>query len=385
MSSRLSSYLLTAPFRHSARSSVPFPTIVLGNDAADLDSIVSSLSYAVLHSSEEPHIAFVAIPRADLALRTECTFALKDAFTSRLRDVEQSLVFIDELNLDALRKEHQLKLVLVDHNRLSPSLERFSACVQGIVDHHLDEGLYKHVQPRIISPVGSATTLVAELWARQDVLVDADLARLMIGTILIDTVNLKEAYGRVTERDREAVNYLLKFARRDAQDSKESFLDNLYVGLHKAKCNITELLSYDLLRKDFKEWTSGRYRMGISSIMWHMGGWIQREGEYKRVHDACTAFAKEKHLDLFIVMTAFDHAIEKPEGGRGFERELVVFFEGTLLEADRGVRDKIVRSLESSELQLRARPEPGNVYRQENIRCSRKQVQPIVDMILKSL
>ena len=58
-----------------------------------------------------------------------------------------------------------------------------------------------NAQPRIIEPVGSATSLITREWIKSAQVPDSDLAALMLSAILIDTVNLKKEYGRTTPVD----------------------------------------------------------------------------------------------------------------------------------------------------------------------------------------
>ncbi|TPX70342.1 inorganic diphosphatase [Spizellomyces sp. 'palustris'] len=401
-------------FLENAKATVKLPkrsvTLVLGNEAADLDSVVSSLAYAFLrHTNDVPpntqtnrptYIPVVAIPRADFPLRTECTFALRDAFPTV--DFQMALTFLDDINLDDLAETTDLSLVLVDHNRLSPSLEKFAGHVTGVLDHHKDEGCNLEANPRMIAPVGSATTLIVEEWAKyltvngtvQPNVLEPELARLLLGPILLDTVNLQVEYGRTTERDKQAVEFLLPFVRgaKMSDEDNRAFVDQLYNGLHKAKFSVSNLTSYDLLRKDYKEWIIGPFRLGISSISWHVGsenGWAVRDGNgnekagLMQLRASCHRFAQEKQLDCHLLLTAFDYSMENPTSARGFERELMVCFDGKLATNVQAM-GQISRALKASELQLEALTE-GEYYIQKNVTCSRKQVQPIMQHILENI
>ncbi|TPX58246.1 inorganic diphosphatase [Powellomyces hirtus] len=376
-------------------------TVVIGNEAADLDSLVSAMSLAYLlslrHQPQPPphpiataqplpnhhhYLPVISIPRRDFALRTECPFTLSTAFGPHLSTLTSSLTFLDEIDLDALAASRLLSIILVDHNRLAPTLARFSGCVVGVVDHHVDEGLYSDVGMRVVQPVGSAVSLVTEMWMTDKRPVEQGLAVCMLAAILIDTVNLVEEYGRVTETDRKAVTYLLPFARGPTTEptittttpplqhststttpltsTDRDFLTALYTGVHTAKTSISTLSSLDLLRKDYKECVVGDYRLGISSVSWHvMGetGWAAREALNNNninIHDintttptasstatspdtiatqqhgfedvkrACAAYANLHALDIHIVMTAFNHT--SGPNPRGFERELLITF-----------------------------------------------------------
>ncbi|MEI2422224.1 hypothetical protein V6O07_18230, partial [Arthrospira platensis SPKY2] len=98
------------------------------------------------------------IPRADYKLRTEATFLF-----SAVGIEPEMLTFVDEIDLAALAGKDELLLALVDHNVLAASQQGLAGSVSGVVDHHQDEGGFAEARPRIVEPVGSACTLVAEL------------------------------------------------------------------------------------------------------------------------------------------------------------------------------------------------------------------------------
>ncbi|KAJ3023990.1 hypothetical protein HKX48_008604 [Thoreauomyces humboldtii] len=437
--SRLARFLATTRKVSTASTSGLPVTVVIGNEAADLDSVVSAVSYAFLESTRQErraagpvteYLPVVGIPRADFALRTECPYALNTGYPDT--DITPHLTFLDEIDLDALHSASRLRLVLVDHNQLAPSLRRFETSVVGILDHHVDEGLHPEADPRVIEPVGSAATLVAEQWklaAADDVQPESGLALCMICAILIDTVNLKEEYGRVTKADRRAVDYLLPFARAGEHSvastavGDDAFLTNLYQGVYHAKVSISNLSSYDLLRKDYKEWLVGSHKLGISSVSWHISGadgWAAREGSppsspktrsdgkdaqtqgSKHLRRACESFATSRNLDCHVVMTAFNHENSATSPEKGFERELFVTVYRQLA-TDADARARLLKGLEASPLldlkivaekwcEGLAGPEgaegdkhQARLYLQKNIRSSRKQVQPIMEGLLNHL
>ena len=58
--------------------------IVIGNEAADLDSMASSIAYGYLLGMQDPRVMVLPvmpIPRADFILRTEAVYVFKEATT----------------------------------------------------------------------------------------------------------------------------------------------------------------------------------------------------------------------------------------------------------------------------------------------------------------
>ena len=138
--------------------------VALGNEGADLDSMVSALVYAAHRSAagEDAKGPQVMVPlincaRADFPLRTEAVELFKSLGLGPER-----LLFAEEADLRRLAAEDRLEVTLLDHNRLSEATAFLKGTVVRILDHHRDEGCYSGgaVQSTIV-PVGSCATLVA--------------------------------------------------------------------------------------------------------------------------------------------------------------------------------------------------------------------------------
>lgn len=335
-------------------------TAVLGNEAADLDSMASSVLYAHLLSATKQSggrdvLPIINIPRSDFSLRTEAVWLFSEAGV----DVD-SLVFIDEVDLESIQKSGHLDLVLVDHNKLPAFLSSLSAPVVEVVDHHADEGLYPDAK-RDVAPVGSCATLIAERYlASMPDLLDKSTAKLLLGTILLDTVNLDPEAKRATSRDEDAVGQLLKVAGMSRNE--------LFDKLQFEKFNVASLSSRDILRKDYKEYVMGSIRCGISSALLPLRDWTKKD---PHIEDSFRAYAEDRNLNLLLAMSAYT----APE----FHRELAVF------TADEALRSKVVEILNGAGMGLtelavecpEATPILG-FYSQANAGGSRKKLQPIL-------
>ena len=298
--------------------------------------------------------ALIDIPRADYKLRTEAVYLFAAAGID-----PQLLLFADDLDLCALHKAGKLKLTLIDHNKPAAAREQFSDCVTEIIDHHKDEGLFGSVSPRIIEPVGSSATLVAELILNNNrKLLEAGSATLLLGTILLDTVNLEAEAGRATPRDQQTVDTLLRLTGSNRQQ--------LFDRLQQEKFNVASLDSFDLLRKDYKEWTLGRKRVGIASVLLPVEDWLSKDGALSA---SLASYAGTRCLDVLITMNACTNS--------EFTRELIVYC------PDESLRIPLIGFLKRSDLQLK--PIESNVvdestalFAQGNLSYSRKKVQPLL-------
>lgn len=334
------------------------PLVVIGNEAADLDSMVSAVTYGYLLTQlnpSQPVLPLITIHRQDFFLRREAVYLFQKA-SIRAAD----LIFLDDLDLEAcLEGAH---LILVDHNRLKNSLRHHSSKVRAIIDHHQDEGLYPVAGPRIIKTIGSNATLIAQEFWRAGVEVAHDLAVLFAGTILLDTINFDLAAKKTTAADRKVVAAMLSLCGISGQD--------LFEKLQRERLNIDGLSSRDLLRKDYKEYQFGRIRCGVAAVSLSFGAWQSRGGDLR---GPLTAYQGERSLDLLLVMSLS----QKP----ALRRELLICW-----QTEEGV-SRLVVFLQKSGLELSPleglgggdAPKDGLwSYGQGNLGVSRKKLQPLL-------
>ncbi len=332
--------------------------VVMGNEAADLDSMASSIAYAylfTLKNPDSPALPVMPVARGDFHLRTEAVFVMNEAGIG-----SDDLVFIDDVDFSKLMDG--AGLVLVDHNALAPALEKFSDKVVGILDHHHDEGLFPEANPRIIQPTGSATSIVAKEFLDQDVTISREVAILLFGTILLDTVNLDDSAGRVTDADKEIAEKLQPLCPLPRQE----YFDKV----QQAKFSVEGLSTNDLLRKDYKEWVLGQTKLGIGSALLQLKEWAQMDGDLAAGFDA---FCQERNLDLLLSMNAYTD----PD----FNRDLAIYCQ------TEGEHEKLLAylqekglDLESIEIEGQEKDSPGFIgfYKQGNLGISRKKMQPIL-------
>ena len=267
-------------------------TVVLGNEAADLDSMVSTLVYSYLLASisneRRQIVPLLSLPRADFPLRTEA-FALFQQLTLPLTD----LIFIDEVDLGTLLRDDG-RLVLVDHNRLAMDHD-LGEQVHIIIDHHEDEQLYPQAILRRIEPVGSTATLVyEEICQHQSTLLDYSVATLLLAAILLDTANLNKNSGRVSQADEQAAQALSLIHGADP--------DKLFHHLHRARFAWQHLSSRDLLRRDMKRWRLDDLHGAISSLPLSVHDWQAKEAGFAQT---VAVFAAEQDLDALLTMHVF--------------------------------------------------------------------------------
>ena len=219
--------------------------IVIGNEAADADSIVSSLTYAFLRQWQSaqpavssssslvpplclPVVPVTSISRGQMYLRRDVQLLLKEA------DLDLTdLIAFDEYVGDGTSSggDRQLPrdVVLVDHNlvanvlcgvlELDTDRQEAAGIVKEIVDHHKDEGRYmrsavvRDIAYDAVSgkaEVASTCTLVAERYldAANAAALTEDIATLLVAVIAVDSINMDPAAGKGTPRDLRAMTEL---------------------------------------------------------------------------------------------------------------------------------------------------------------------------------
>lgn len=273
----------------------------------------------------------------------------------------------------------QTRWLLVDHNSLTgPLKSRFASGgkIIGCVDHHEDEGaIPADAKPRVIEPCGSCMSLVIhesralwdELAKQQGREAEERLALLGLAPILIDTINLTEEH-KVRPKDVSATEFLEKRLQGNGAYDRTAYFERIAA----VKEDISPLGFRDILRKDYKEWTEGKLKLGISSVVKGLEYLAGKGASPEEFLDAVDAWGQERELDVVSVMTA--------ENDEGFRRNLLVW-----AKSEGGARALRAFEEASSEiLQLKTfgdgkfDEENRKAWHQENLAASRKQVAPLL-------
>ncbi|XP_071787927.1 uncharacterized protein [Asterias amurensis] len=346
--------------------------VILSNESCDLDSAVSALVWAYHLSKEETQhkwdvvVPVLNIPRHDFPLRTEVTH-----FLSTLNH-DDSLVFRDDVNINNLHADGRLSLTLVDHNTLSRADAHLDAVVKEIIDHRSNN---RHGDDEeeicvTIEMVGSCCTLVAEkILAENCDVIDDGIAKLLLGPILVDTVNLSASAGKATAKDITMVEELSKLC-------PDLDKDKMYQELQEAKADISGFTCDEILRKDFKCVTGASMNIGMSSIPMNLNDFVEKPSVERDLHDFCSS----KNLRLLVLMSLTLNQDDEAH------RQISVYSSNT----SDSMKDELLQTLDESSspeliLSELETDSPGVVvYSQGNVKASRKQVLPLVKDFLTS-
>ncbi|KAJ8354637.1 hypothetical protein SKAU_G00222040 [Synaphobranchus kaupii] len=341
--------------------------VILGNEACDLDSMVSSIAFAYFLSKvsgpEKTPVPVLNIPRAEFPLRTDSGFLLRESGLA-----QDALVFRDEVDLLGLHRAGKLALTLVDHNVLPSTDCDLEGAVVEVIDHHHLESMPSPSCLVTVETVGSCATLVTErIMQKAPEVLDRQLAQLLYGTIITDCVNMAPEAGKVTPKDSKYA-VLLESHFPDLPPRGA-----LFQSLQNAKFDISGLTTEQMLMKDLKVASGGGLKLAVCVIYMTLEAFLQRRGLQQELCEFC-----HKHSYSLLVTMAISFN-EKEEAFR----QLAVYSSSTLY------REEMSRALEKAHrpcLNLSPMCSPCaevKAYRQGNTLASRKKVMPIIKDRLK--
>ena len=304
-----------------------------------------------------------------------------------------------------------VRWILVDHNKLQGDLgNQYSSRVLGVIDHHEEENAvpeHTDPEPRVIEKCGSCTSLVVRqcklAWdsisssslstgaahgqgeaAVDDSAVtqvwDAQVAKMALASILIDTANLT-APGKVQQVDRDSVDYLEAKIQLSPQDARTWSRDLYYKEIDEAKREISSLSVTEILIKDYKGWTESGRKLGISSVVKPLGFLVQKASDEKlpSFEEQLQQFMDDRDLSVFAIMTT------STSSECEFQRELLVQARSSASSSATNFAEQGAFEFQLEDLNIKGfstQNEPGRYWRkvwlQKDVSKSRKQVAPLL-------
>jgi exopolyphosphatase len=280
----------------------------------------------------------------------------------------------------------------VDHNALTGELGKlYGARVVGCIDHHEEE----HKVPkdcgeesRIVEKCGSCCSLIVEYckggWDslaskstdNEATSWNAELARVTLGPIIVDTTNLTSK-EKTTPTDVKAVEYLEKWIYTKERNTYNR--DVYFKQLSKAKEDLGHLSLTDILRKDYKKWTEAKdVVLGTSAVVKCMSWILQKTADKEEFLAVVKDFAQERNLSICSIMTT-SHSDDGV-----FRRELFVWAlnkkavkAAKKFEAEAREKLGLIQWNDGS-LDLDGDEQWRRCWWQERIENSRKQVAPLL-------
>jgi manganese-dependent inorganic pyrophosphatase len=158
---------------------------------------------------------------------------------------------------DLLHKPN-IELILVDHNEMSQAVEGAEHyIIQEVIDHHRLGMLSTDYPITFINkPVGSTSTLIANLYRENRIPLPVDIASLLLCGILSDTLILQST--TTTDIDRETAQYLA--------DITNLSIEQLGKDIITAGSHVEGRGADELIHQDMKEYTQGKENYTVSQI-----------------------------------------------------------------------------------------------------------------------
>lgn len=184
------------------------------------------------------------------------------------------------------------RFILVDHNEVNQSINDIaSGEVIEIVDHHRFGGL-ETINPVTITTmvVGATCTIVTLKYLEANVDLDKNMAGLLLGGIIADTMNFKSP--TTTNIDIETAKKLEAIAGVS--------IDELSEGLINSGESILNKRNIDIMYTDFKEFDIHGLKVGLSQTQ------CKTEKEFNQIKEKFSSYIDEvctmQKYDLLLVM-----------------------------------------------------------------------------------
>ncbi|MBR3310948.1 MAG: putative manganese-dependent inorganic diphosphatase [Solobacterium sp.] len=190
------------------------------------------------------------------------------------------------------------KLILVDHNEFSQSVRHVeSGQILEVIDHHRISD-FATTQPVSFRSeiIGSSATIIATMFRENQILLTKEMAGLLLGAILSDTLVFQSP--TTTEKDRECANILAALSDLDI----DTFANEMFT----ASASGENQTIREMIVQDIKFYEIEDTRCMISQVIISLTDHIRnRENE---IMTEMNKLVKSKDLDLLVV--AFTSVLE---------------------------------------------------------------------------
>lgn len=210
-----------------------------------------------------------ATPIAPLIIKEVITFSPEERLSQVRRKIASNIaplyfVIDDEGKLDGIFSKSDIikpiktQLILVDHNELSQAVNGADEVnIVEIIDHHrLGNPTSKFPIRFINEPVGSTSTIIANMFRSNNLKPSASIAGLMMGGIITDTLNLNSP--TTTDIDRETLPWLSGIAGISPNDLSQIIFNSGSVILNTTPNKVIE--------GDCKIYHEGEFHFSVSQV-----------------------------------------------------------------------------------------------------------------------
>ncbi|PAA88426.1 hypothetical protein BOX15_Mlig015242g2, partial [Macrostomum lignano] len=377
-------------------------TVVMGNEACDLDSAVCSLALAYCLDADpsmSPAIPLLNVRRKELPLRPDILVALGNWLG--LPEAPETLLpcrdDAKDVELFQAVRDGRIRLALVDHNVLRGKDAALASGVFMVIDHHVKEGIWTSKVDTTIELVGSCSSLVAIRLLNNDSVISnrlkttPGLARALRGAILLDTANMLPAAGKAKPQDEAALN-LLESLDSKACGGDQSTRAADYAALLSARRDLSRFAGVDHLRRDVKTvcgGDGGSVVVGLASLATSVAEFLRRSDAAKAIEE----FSAEANCSILLLLgieVLQQSNDAPPDGAVDIRRDLAIVCTRPACQL---MTEKLVQYLlcehKDPDLQLEELTidclQSGRLFTQHNLKASRKQILPAVLQFLNSI
>jgi len=278
---------------------------VVGNEAADVDSLVSAYALARLFDGPDVEGVPVAqIPREEFRLRGDGLALFKAASSEVLPDGSPAgLRFWNEIDWQAVQSLEDRAVVLTDHNKMTEKVTAvFQGRVQLILDHHANTNAHPEAAGEIVEGLGSACTLVAEQLLNKTPELPEEIGLLLAGVILLDTRNFDLQEKKGTPRDVDAFERLRAYMPKGLEQKQ------WYKDLTDARHDVSHLSVKELLMLDMKAAAVEGFdgEVAFSAMMTTLGESVERAGGAAELRRQMQEFAQQRGYTCVVCNFAKD-------------------------------------------------------------------------------
>lgn len=214
---------------------------IIGHKSPDLDSVAAAIAYAEFKNKFENTEIYKPALSGEANKETE--FVL-DKFNFSKPEILESLKGV--------------KVILVDHNENSQILEGSEeAEIIEVLDHHKINFSYSEPIKFYTEAWGASSTIIADLFFKNNIEISQNMAGLLLSAILIDTVIAKSP--TTTDKDKEAIIELARIAQIDNWQ-------NYGLELFKVRSSVKELSPSEIITSDFKDFEFKAGKFGIGQV-----------------------------------------------------------------------------------------------------------------------
>lgn len=172
--------------------------------------------------------------------------------------VDENYKVIGIISESDLLHEANIQVILVDHNEPQQAIEGIEHYViQEIIDHHrINTFSTRYPITLINKPVGSTSSLIANMYRENHVSIPKDMASILLCGILSDTLILQSA--TTTEYDVLTAEYLSSLTELDIKELGNDIIKSgSHIGGRKAS---------EVIHQDMKEYAEGKITYTVSQI-----------------------------------------------------------------------------------------------------------------------